>query len=110
MSSPAAKVVADLDSVNTGDFQNERERVQAIQSAQRLINRLQRPIERVKDLVINLPMIFVALRVCADIGIWEHFMGEEGSVKTFDELSSAAPNVENNLLRTRFPFNWVICH
>ena len=98
--STQARVITALDSVHPEVFSNEVERLQVRAAARRLLARLETPYERAWGFCFEHPVVFAALQVCIDLGIWKAWTDMEGGEKSISELAELAnTNVDVNLLR-----------
>lgn len=98
--STQTRVITALDSVHPEAFGTEVERLQVRAAARRLLARLETPYERAWGFCFEHPVVFAALQVCIDLGIWKAWTNKGGGEKSINELVELAnTNVDINLLR-----------
>ncbi|GAP91262.1 putative winged helix-turn-helix transcription repressor DNA-binding [Rosellinia necatrix] len=94
-----------LDGIGVGDFEaNDLERLQLIEAAKRLLSRIETREERMYDITFTEPIVFAALQILLDLGIWKQWTMARGVSKSVDELSELCtarcdPNLLRRLLR-----------
>lgn len=101
MSTQTQQIITDLDAVHPEAFGgNEVERLQVRAAARRLLARVESPYERAWGFCFEHPVVFAALQLCIDVGLWKSWTGIGGGEKTIDQLAKmTTPTVETNLLR-----------
>ena len=101
MSIQAQDVVTAFDAVEPEAFGgNEVARLQVRAAARRLLARVETPYERAWGFCFEHPVVFAALQLCIDLGLWKSWTSVGGGEKTIDELVHLTNvDVETNLLR-----------
>ncbi|KAI5921220.1 S-adenosyl-L-methionine-dependent methyltransferase [Camillea tinctor] len=101
MSGDKLELLASLSKLSPEDFEgNEVERLQFISAAQKVVNALQTNEEKVYDVTFTQPIVFSALQICVDLGLWEAWTAAAGNTKTVEELSKMTkPQADPNLIR-----------
>ncbi|CAI7629599.1 unnamed protein product [Penicillium bialowiezense] len=96
-------IIASLDAVQPEAFGgNEVERLKVRAAARRLLARVETPYERAWGFCFEQPVVFAALQICIDVGLWRSWTSVGGE-KSIDELVKlTSPNVDANLLRRLF--------
>lgn len=104
MSIQAQDVVTAFDAVEPEAFGgNEVARLQVRAAARRLLARVETPYERAWGFCFEHPVVFAALQLCIDLGLWKSWTSVGGGEKTIDELVHLTNvDVETNLLRRFF--------
>lgn len=101
MASNTDQIISTLDRITQDDFRgNETDRLRVIESANKLISRLQYKAERLYDITFSQPVVFAALQTLLDVGLWAGWTNAGGQAKTVDELCDlCAQEIEPSLLR-----------
>jgi hypothetical protein len=100
VSSQTEQIIASLDAVQPEAFGgNEVERLKVRAAARRLLARVETPYERAWGFCFEQPVVFAALQICIDLGLWKSWTSVGGE-KSIDELVKlTSPTVDTNLLR-----------
>lgn len=94
------QVITALDAVHPEAFGSETERLRVRAAARRLLARLETPYERAWGFCFEHPVVFAALQVCIDLGLWKAWTSVGGGEKSINELVGLAnTKVDVNLLR-----------
>lgn len=106
MSSQTKEIIATLDEVKYETFGgDEVERLRVRAAARRLLARVESPQERAWGFSFEHPVVFAAIQLCIDLGIWKSWTGVGGGEKSIDELVKLSNRgIETNLLRTSLSF------
>ena len=101
MSAQTQAIIDALDAVHPEVFGgNEVDRLQVRAAARRLLARVESPCERAWGFGFEHPVVFAALQIGIDVGLWKTWTGLGGGEKTIDELVQlTTPTVDTNLLR-----------
>lgn len=101
MLSQTEETIAALDSVQPEAFGgNEVERLKVRAAVRRLLARVETPYERAWGFCFEHPVVFAALQICIDVGLWKAWTDAEGGERSIDELVNfTTPIVDTNLLR-----------
>jgi fumagillin biosynthesis methyltransferase len=99
MASKSEQAIDQLSGINESTFEgDEAARVKAIAEAQKLLNRLQSPMDRCYDLMSSC-WVWGTIQTLKDLGIWEAW-ANDGGEKTLQGLVDLAnTDVDINLLR-----------
>lgn len=101
----ASPVVMTLDAIKVQDLGHESSRLAVLDAARRLATRLETVAEQATRLSFEQPIIFAAVQVFVDVGIWEAWNDSDGGVKTADELARLAKvTIELGLVRKSITF------
>lgn len=102
--SQTEEIIASLDAVQPEAFGgNEVERLKVRAAARRLLARVETPYERAWGFCFEQPVVFAALQICIDVGLWRSWTSVGGE-KSIDELVKlTSPTVDANLLRKSSP-------
>jgi fumagillin biosynthesis methyltransferase len=100
MNATAKATVAAIDNIEADAFEgDEVGRLAVVSAAKKLLARIQTPTEQVMAYAFEHPVIFAALQILRDLGIWQAWSVSSGD-KTVDELAEMAEaRVDTNLLR-----------
>ncbi|KAI1387644.1 putative O-methyltransferase [Hypoxylon trugodes] len=90
-----------LDAFTPADFKgHEVERLHLLDTARKLLARLETIEERVYNLTFHPPTLYAAMKTCVDLGIWRGWMAVGGGEKSLKELAELADkDCDLNLLR-----------
>ncbi|KOC12451.1 putative O-methyltransferase [Aspergillus flavus AF70] len=104
MRSQILETIAALDAINPEAFGGtEVERLQVRAAARRLLARLETPYERAWGFCFEHPVVFAALQICINVGLWKSWTSAGGGEKSIHELVEfTTPTVDTNLLRRLF--------
>ena len=93
--------IAYLDGISAaGSFGSELERHQVRAAVRRLLARVETPYERAWGYCLEHPVVFAALKIGIDLGLWSAWTKQGGGPKSLDDLAKLSnATVEINLLR-----------
>ncbi|CAG8940048.1 unnamed protein product [Penicillium salamii] len=101
--SQTEQTVASLDAVQPDAFGgNEVERLKIRAAARRLLARVETPYERAWGFCFEQPVVFAALQICIDVGLWRSWTSVGGEKSIDDLVKLTSPTVDANLLRRLF--------
>ncbi|KAI0904985.1 putative O-methyltransferase [Ustulina deusta] len=94
------ELVATLDGIEAGDFNNEVDRLRLIETVKKLQGRLETGEERMYDITFTQPVVFAALETLLDLGLWKKWTEVGGVSRSVHELCElCAQKCDLNLLR-----------
>lgn len=106
VSSQTKQIIASLDAVQPDAFSgNEVERLKVRAAARRLLARVETPYERAWGFCFEQPIVFAALQVCIDVGLWKSWTSVGGEKSIDDLVKLTSPTVDTNLLRKSSPWS-----
>ncbi|XXG95566.1 Ubiquitin-like protein [Hypoxylon texense] len=90
-----------LEALKAADFEgHEKERLQLIASARKVIGRLETNEEKFYGISFSEPIIYAALKTCIDLGLWRGWTAAGGGEKSLEDIAKlAAKDCDLNLLR-----------
>lgn len=98
--SQTEQTIASLDAVQPDAFGgNEVERLKIRAAARRLLARVETPYERAWGFCFEQPVVFAALQICIDVGLWRSWTSVGGEKSIDDLVRLTSPTVDANLLR-----------
>ncbi|KAI0514947.1 putative O-methyltransferase [Xylaria bambusicola] len=95
------ELITTLNGIEAGNFkENDIDRLKLIEAAKKLLVRVEAKEERWFDLVFSQPIVFAALEILLDLGLWQKWTVIDGASKSVDELCElCTPKCDLNLLR-----------
>ncbi|KAI8950393.1 putative O-methyltransferase [Xylaria longipes] len=90
-----------LEGIKADDFEgNDTDRVQLIETAKKLLSRVETRQERWYDITFGQPVVFAALQTLVDLGLWNKWAAIGGVPKSVEQLRElCTPKCDPNLLR-----------
>ncbi len=94
------ELVATLDGIEAGDFNNDVDRLRLIETVKKLLGRVETGEERMYDITFTQPVVFAALETLLDLGLWKKWTEVGGVSRSVHELCElCAQKCDLNLLR-----------
>ncbi|KAI1196988.1 putative O-methyltransferase [Nemania serpens] len=95
------KLLDTLDGIKAEDLEsNDLDRLQLIETVKKLLSRVETKEERFFDITLTQPIVFAALQVLINIGLWKQWEEVGGVPKSVDELCElCTKKCDANLLR-----------
>lgn len=89
-----------LEAIGAEGFGDEGSRLAVLDAARRLVSRLETASEQASRLSFDQPVIFAAVQVLVDVGIWEAWAESGGGERNVGELARLAETaIEIGLVR-----------
>lgn len=100
-----AELLDTLDGIKAEDLEsNDLDRLQLIETVKKLLSRVETKEERFFDITLTQPIVFAALQVLINIGLWKQWEEVGGVPKSVDELCElCTKKCDANLLRMTQP-------
>lgn len=88
----------DLRDVSLEDFENNRDRLNAIKECQRLLTKLQTPFERVWEAVVDYPALIASIKLCLDIDLFDKWLEAGNDEQSCEGLVKIAGFKQTDIL------------
>lgn len=97
-------VTTKLEELMVADFKGrEKERLQLLNSARKMISRVETLEERFHNISFLEPIVFATLKISLDLGLWKGWVAAGGGEKSLEELAKLTEKECDLNLLGKFP-------